>query len=393
LNGVEAIDAYTTTTHLNQTILQFDLPAAKVLSLIELSSQAGNFPLGSTGTYNIEGWNGTAWKTIATNQVFGTSLPITGTSHSYKFNMATNYTAYSKYRIFGTSVSGTISGWVQEAYFTERTCNPDTDGDGIPNSLDLDSDNDGCADAIEAGSSTTATSTIVYPTGTDTNTNGLLNNYESSTTAGTVNYNSTYTNYAIVSTLIACTDTDGDGIKNIVDIDDDNDGVVDNAEYANCSTIDVFASCTPTQISSNGYGIFSHCSGWNAFDFDSTAAVSRSDFDYMGLINGVPEFDLQGSFTTPIAGKIYKTYKTNPGSTYTFNIFLKSSFVDVGAVKPYFEAVDNFSGTELGSTYLTGTGIRSVTFTATSTSTNLTIGYDSRVTLGTNQFWYEAGVT
>jgi hypothetical protein len=113
----------------------------------------------------------------------------------------------------------------------------------------------------------------------------------------------------------------------------------------------------------------------------------------MGLINGVPEFDLQGSFTSPIAGKIYKTYKTSPGSTYTFNIFLKSSFVDVGAAKPYFEAIDNFTGTELGSTYLTGTGLRSVTFTATSTSTNLTIGYDSRVTLGVNQFWYEAGVT
>jgi hypothetical protein len=113
----------------------------------------------------------------------------------------------------------------------------------------------------------------------------------------------------------------------------------------------------------------------------------------MGIINGVPEFDLQGSFTTPIAGKIYKTYKTKPGSTYTFNIFLRSSFVDVGAVKPYFEAIDNFTGIELGSTYLTGTGLRSVTFTATSNSTNLTIGYDSRVTLGTNQFWYEAGVT
>ncbi|WP_395806168.1 hypothetical protein, partial [Daejeonella sp.] len=391
LDGAESIAAYTTTTFLNQTILQFDLPAAKVLSLIELSSQAGNFPLGSTGTYNIEGWNGTTWSTIAANQVFGTSAPITGTSNSYKFNMLDNYKSYSKYRIFGTSASGTVSGWVQEAYFTERSCNPDVDGDGIPNSLELDSDNDGCADAIEAGSSTTATSTTVYLTGTDTNTNGLLNNYEG-TTAGKINYNSTYSNYAVNNTINGCTDTDGDRITDVFDIDDDNDGVVDNAEE-NCSTKETWTECTATQLSSNGYGIFTHCSGWNSYDFDLGDGVSRSDFDYMGLINGVPEFDLQGSYTSPIGGKIYKTYKTIPGSTYTFNIFLKSSFADVGTVKPYLKGVDNLTGTELASTYLNGTGLRSVTFIATSNSTNLTLGYDSRVQVGSNQFWYEAGAT
>jgi len=57
----------------------------------------------------------------------------------------------------------------------------DTDSDGIPNRLDLDSDGDNCSDAFESGSSTTATSTSVYPTGTDTNANGLLNTYEGGT--------------------------------------------------------------------------------------------------------------------------------------------------------------------------------------------------------------------
>ena len=42
------------------------------------------------------------------------------------------------------------------------------------NSLDLDSDGDGCSDAIEGGSSSTATSTTAYPSGTDTNTNGCF---------------------------------------------------------------------------------------------------------------------------------------------------------------------------------------------------------------------------
>jgi len=99
----------------------------------------------------------------------------------------------------------------------------DTDNDGIPNRLDLDSDGDGCADAKEASSSTTATSTAVYPTGTDANSNGLLNTYEGAT-AGSINYTSTYSDYALTNAINACTDTDGDGITDVNDIDDDNDG-------------------------------------------------------------------------------------------------------------------------------------------------------------------------
>jgi hypothetical protein len=111
---------------------------------------------------------------------------------------------------------------------------PDTDSDGQPDYLDLDSDGDGCSDAVEAASSLTATSTTVYPTGTDTNTNGLLNNYEG-TTAGTINYASIYTEYALSTTKNACLDTDGDGVTDLVDIDDDNDGVLD-AQESTCAS-------------------------------------------------------------------------------------------------------------------------------------------------------------
>ena len=109
----------------------------------------------------------------------------------------------------------------------------DTDGDGIPNRLDLDSDGDGCSDAIEASSSRTATSTSVYPTGTDVNTNGLLNNYEG-TTAGSINYTSTYTKYSLDKTTNLCTDTDGDGVPDFFDLDNDNDGVLDAVESPSC---------------------------------------------------------------------------------------------------------------------------------------------------------------
>ncbi|MFN5422171.1 MAG: hypothetical protein ACK5AO_02790, partial [bacterium] len=109
----------------------------------------------------------------------------------------------------------------------------DSDNDGIPNRLDLDSDGDGCTDAIEAGSSTTATSNLVYPTGSDANANGLLNNYEGAT-AGTINYTSNYSPYALSDNLAYCVDTDGDGILNINDVDDDNDGTLDVVESPSC---------------------------------------------------------------------------------------------------------------------------------------------------------------
>jgi hypothetical protein len=168
--------------------------------------------------------------------------------------------------------SDATSGTAGLAVYTSCVSYLDTDNDGIPNRLDLDSDGDGCADAIESGSSTTVTSTTVYPTGTDTNRNGLLNNYEG-TTAGTVNYTSRYSDFAIDPTLNACLDTDGDGIKDVFDIDDDNDGVLDEDEQC-ISAVNIEADGSfesASAVASN-----------NAFNSDVTAA---------GWINGVGTLD------------------------------------------------------------------------------------------------------
>jgi hypothetical protein len=133
---------------------------------------------------------------------------------------------------------------------TQLIC--DADGDGIPNSLDLDSDGDGCSDAKEArvpgtltsgtvvnlvnnnagaGTATSTTngfvnSVITGPYGT----NGFANSLETVLENGVGNYTSTYTTYAIDKTKELCTDSDGDGIPDALDIDDDNDGVLDETE-------------------------------------------------------------------------------------------------------------------------------------------------------------------
>ncbi|MHA8094494.1 tandem-95 repeat protein [Aquirufa lenticrescens] len=243
VDNTEQLVAYSNSEFLNQTILQFDLPSAKILSAIEIGTGGGGtrLPLGTTGTYKVQGWNGSAWVDLTLNQTFGTpNTPISATNNSYKISIASNFTAYSKYRIYGTSNKGTVSDWIQEAYFTERICvsSTDTDSDTNPNSFDLDSDNDGCADAIESSSSTTFTSISTCPTGADSNSNGLLDVYESAT-AGVISYTSTYSNYALLNAINGCIDSDLDGVRDVFDLDDDNDGILDSVE------------CTPDQLNTN----------------------------------------------------------------------------------------------------------------------------------------------
>ncbi|MBK0369215.1 T9SS type B sorting domain-containing protein [Flavobacterium agrisoli] len=84
------------------------------------------------------------------------------------------------------------------------TCIPkDSDGDGVPDQLDLDSDNDGIPDVIENQSTPIALSNQ------DANKNGLDDVFETTTNL---------------------LDTDLDGIPNYLDLDSDNDGIYDLEE-------------------------------------------------------------------------------------------------------------------------------------------------------------------
>ena len=128
-----------------------------------------------------------------------------------------------------------ISGQRNYAQSSAYNCTPiimetdiDTDTDGVPNRLDLDSDGDGCSDAKEASATTDDTSDYQF-TGA-VGANGLLDALETSVDSGIINYASTYLAYALDIQLNACTDTDGDGIVDLVDIDDDNDGILDTDE-------------------------------------------------------------------------------------------------------------------------------------------------------------------
>ncbi len=92
---------------------------------------------------------------------------------------------------------------------------PDTDGDGIPDYLDLDSDNDGASDLVEGGSQcadvSPADSVCDGPDGDD---DGLVDDAQ----------------------LASPPDFDSDGSPDYVDLDSDNDGLFD--------TIEVGSGCT-----------------------------------------------------------------------------------------------------------------------------------------------------
>lgn len=92
----------------------------------------------------------------------------------------------------------------------------DTDQDGIPNYLDLDSDNDGIYDLVESGSNAPDANRDGVIDTMDFGTNGLSNSLETSPDNGILKY-----------TVL---DSDNDGIKNYTELDSDDDGCNDVIE-------------------------------------------------------------------------------------------------------------------------------------------------------------------
>ncbi len=118
----------------------------------------------------------------------------------------------------------------------------DSDGDGIPNFLDLDSDNDGIPDLIEAGGvDTNGDGVIDYPipgdpgSMEDADGDGFTDTYDpdDDSTYGIDNASDaliTYDNGIYGGTNALGSDSDMDGKPNFLDLDSDNDGIVDLIE-------------------------------------------------------------------------------------------------------------------------------------------------------------------
>ncbi|WP_178313110.1 HYR domain-containing protein, partial [Algibacter luteus] len=105
-----------------------------------------------------------------------------------------------------------------ELYFVDTGC-ADSDGDGVPNNLDLDSDNDGIPDVLEAGFE-------------DANNDGLVDtsNYGNN---GLANEVETFADSGALAVLPLNSDESTDisaGMYDFLDVDSDNDGITDTKE-------------------------------------------------------------------------------------------------------------------------------------------------------------------
>ena len=140
-------------------------------------------------------------------------------------------------------------------FYSSDNC--DTDGDGIPNTLDLDSDNDGIPDIVEAG-------------GVDANGDGRVDNFTDTDGDGLADVYDSDNG----GTPLSGFDIDGDGINNFQDLDSDSDGITDIVEAGGTDTNEDGKADSFTDTDGDGWA--------NTFDPDNggtSLPVKDSDGD------------------------------------------------------------------------------------------------------------------
>ncbi|WP_145990346.1 DUF4347 domain-containing protein [Psychroflexus sp. MES1-P1E] len=162
--------------------------------------------------YKTQGFDGSTWVDLT-----GTKTSDgTASGDQEVFDLSSNTIAYANYRILWTG-GGQVGWdpWIEEILVTALPCSgfnsPDTEGDNIPNHLDLDSDNDGIPDNIEAQTSLG----YIAPTG-NVGDNGLDSAYEN--------------NDSSTATGLTPENTDNADLPDFLDLDSDNDGIFDVEE-------------------------------------------------------------------------------------------------------------------------------------------------------------------
>ncbi|WP_294249867.1 discoidin domain-containing protein [uncultured Chryseobacterium sp.] len=205
-----------------------------------------------------------AWHPVEINYVASTKMLEIYLDNSMIFQTKTDIAndflngATEAYMGFTGSTGGAtnLQKIRNKAFFNASSGECDTDGDGIPNRLDLDSDNDGCVDALEgdenviksqlvtaagtvnSGTGSSAPNSNICASGSCVDSQGVPILVNTGGTADIGNdqgqgIGSSQNNAvkdAECGPYAPSDDSDGDGIINSVDLDDDNDGILDTLE-------------------------------------------------------------------------------------------------------------------------------------------------------------------
>ncbi|MCV6630237.1 MAG: hypothetical protein OIF50_10290, partial [Flavobacteriaceae bacterium] len=249
---------------------------------------------------------------------------ITFPSESTGINAAKGITSFS-FRWLAVSDGG---GPYTVRTFLEGDWGRDTDGDNIPNHLDLDSDGDGCPDALEgdgsinypALSASTAIAGAVSATGIPTAAGagqGVGQAYNAANGGDCLCNPATYN----------VPDVDGDNISDFCDLDNDNDGILDAAEKDACG---IFgdpnfdgANAGATSAYDNFSAVFPAASPWQNsngsagyFSTQNNNIVTNYLSPYSG--NGYVGFHSQGGASNEVFRNNLTSNMTS-GSTYEIN--------------------------------------------------------------------------
>ncbi|WP_298948811.1 T9SS type B sorting domain-containing protein [uncultured Polaribacter sp.] len=151
--------------------------------------------------------------------------------------------------------------------FDSFTLIMDTDGDGVPNYLDLDSDNDGIYDSTESSHNLDTNVDGLIDGFTDTNSNGITDNLENDISVTTLSVN-----YSIA-------DTDSDGIFNFLELDSDNDACFDVIEAGFTGNGSGILFANPFVVDSNGL-VINNTNGYTtpSINYTTSAAIVINSF-------------------------------------------------------------------------------------------------------------------
>ena len=180
----------------------------------------------------------------------------------------------------------------------------DSDTDGVLDYLDLDSDNDGIYDLVESGSSATDANNNGIIDGNAFGTNGLSDSLETPTDSGVLKY--------------SVSDTDGDGIKNYIDLDSDNDGCNDVVEagFTDSNGDGLLGNIAPPTV--NGLGIVTSGNVYKALPNNNYIIAAPISITSQPVVS--PTCELQNATITLV---------DNGGNTYQWQIFAAGSWNDL----------------------------------------------------------------
>ncbi|MFL0108645.1 hypothetical protein V2682_01655, partial [Tenacibaculum maritimum] len=268
---------------------------------------------------------------------------------------------------------------IDEVFVSLISC--DTDGDGIPNYLDLDSDNDGCNDAIESG-------------GADANDDGLVdgdgvNSSGQVTTGGVIlgtSYNGTTGREDVATRVIV----DATSLVNQAVLN--GNPVTFGITSAIATSTTVFTGTAPSTAPNYADASAMDVSGAIVYQWQEDGV----DLSNTGVYSGVNTTTLTISNVTGLDGKVYKLVVTHPDNPCT-RIVNEATLKVIPIIEAVTETTPGIDGLAGGTTAaLTGndtlngvpvnigTGPGDVVLTPDNVPAGLTLNGDGTVTIDAN---------